>query len=126
MNDLAVDRFDERQDLAPSFETHLARLARLEPFGVGNPEPVFRIGPCRRVGAGRVFGSGHLGLVAASSTAPRGATVEVVAWQWAERAAADRVFDGDFEMLAAAEHDRFRDRPRLRLVACRAAGPRTN
>ena len=120
---IEYDQTLELDEVTPGL---LARLTRLEPFGVGNPEPVFRIGPCRRVGAGRVFGSGHLGLVAASSTAPRGATVEVVAWQWAERAAADRVFDGDFEMLAAAEHDRFRDRPRLRLVACRAAGPRTN
>lgn len=96
----------------------LAQLAALAPFGVGNPEPVFRFGPCRRQGGLRAFGGGHLSFVAVDSGASpaAGAGVEVVAWQWEERAARSGVFEGEFELLAAVEHDRFRNRPRLRLV----------
>lgn len=120
--------FDQRLTVAEVTLDLLARLARLEPFGVGNPEPVFRFGPCRRIGAGRTFGGGHLSLVARES-GPQSAAetgVEVVAWQWAERAAHSGVFDGEFEMLAAIEHDRYRNRPRLRLVDCRPAQPGSN
>lgn len=108
----------------------LERLARLAPFGMGNPEPVFRLGPCRRAGELRLFGAGHCGFLVSAVADGRAAvgssSVEVVAWQWAERAARNGAFDGEFEMLAAVEHDRFRNRPRLRLVDSRPAHPRTH
>ena len=103
----------------------LERLARLAPFGMGNPEPVFRFGPGRRAGELRLFGAGHCGFLV-SDVAAGGSSVEVVAWQWAERAARTGAFDGEFEMLAAVEHDRFRNRPRLRLVDSRPVHPRTH
>lgn len=121
---------DYEQELAVAEVTPglLARLARLEPYGVGNPEPVFRFGPCRRIGPTRAFGDGHLSLVAGESGAQSTgeAGIDVVAWQWAERAAASGVFEGDFEMLGAIEHDRYRNRPRVRLVDCRPAQPGSN
>lgn len=99
-------------DVTPAL---LAELARLEPFGAGNPEPVFRLGPCRRAGAPRFFGAGHLGFAVAGSD---GTAVDVVAWRGAGSAAD---FDDRFEMLAVAELDRYRNRPRLRLVDSRPA-----
>lgn len=110
----------------------LERLARLEPFGIGNPEPIFHFGRCRRVGAGRFFGAGHMGFSISNSEqtaevpAPRATTVEVVAWQWEERATTSRVLEGEFELLAAVEHDRFRNRPRLRLVDCHPVDTQSN
>jgi len=110
------------QELAISEVTAglLERLARLEPFGVGNPEPIFYFGPCRLAKPPRAFAAGHLGFTARGSD---GSTAEVVAWQGAEHAA---TFDGRFEMLAAVEFDRFRNRPRLRLVDSRPVVDQTN
>ncbi|MEO7794173.1 MAG: single-stranded-DNA-specific exonuclease RecJ [Thermoanaerobaculia bacterium] len=122
----ATIEYDQPLALAEVTPELLARLARLEPYGVGNPEPVFRFGPCRRAGSARAFGAGHLsfevrdeGAQPAGSPSRAGAGIEVVAWQWAERAASGGLFDGAFEMLAVAEHDHFRNRPRLRLVESR-------
>lgn len=123
--------YDQPEKLAAVTPELLARLQRLAPFGVGNPEPIFRFGPCRRVGSARPFGAGHLSFVAMDrgdatpatpATPADTAGVEVVAWGWAERAAQSGLFDGEFEMLAAVEHDRYRNRTRLRLVDSRPAG----
>ncbi len=106
--------YDQELEVSAVTASLLERLARLEPFGVGNPEPVFRMGPCRVSGPLRAFGAGHLGFTARAAD---GSTVEVVAWQGAQRAAATPGgLDGEFEMLAAVELDRYRNRPRLRLV----------
>jgi single-stranded-DNA-specific exonuclease len=121
--------FDAPLAVAEVTPALLERLAPLAPFGVGNPEPVFRFGPCRRIGPPRTFGAGHLSFAVqdagASPPAGNGGGVEVVAWQGAEPAARAGHFDGIFEMLAVAEHDRFRNRPRLRLVDSRPAGPQS-
>lgn len=138
--------YDQEAKLSAITPELLQRLARLAPFGNGNPEPVWRFGPCRRLGGGRSFGNGHLSFVAceggsllsqdvtAASTGAAdsgnrsagAAGVEVVAWQWAERADPSNLFDSDFEMLAVAEHDPYRNRPRLRLVDIRPASQRAS
>jgi single-stranded-DNA-specific exonuclease len=96
----------------------LEQIERLEPFGAGNAEPVFRIGPLRRLGAVRSFGRGHLSWSARGAT---GRPLAVVDWKGADR---DRSWlEGEFELLAALERDR--QAPfRLRLVAGRGWGSR--
>ena len=116
--------YDQELAISDVTSSLLDRLARLEPFGVGNPEPIFHIGPCRLSGPPRAFGAGHLGFCARATD---GSTVEVVAWQGAQLAATSGgMFDGEFEMLAAVELDRFRNRPRLRLVDSRPVAAQTN
>ena len=103
--------FDGALALGEVTADFLARLSRLEPFGVGNPEPVFRFGPCRRTGVARTFGGGHLGFAASELGAAPDPSLPL--------AVSAFVFDREFEMLAAVELDRFRNRPRLRLVDAR-------
>lgn len=119
--------YDQETRLSAVTPELLERLARLAPFGNGNPEPVLRFSPCRRLGGARNFGSGHLSFVACDAGGARNAAsgVEVVAWNWAGRAVPEGLFEGDFEMLAVAEHDGYRNRPRLRLVDLRSATPPT-
>jgi hypothetical protein len=63
----------------------------------------------------RPFGNGHLG---ARARGPGGAAVELVGWGWQERAGA---LAGTFEVLAAVEHDAWRNGPVLRLIDSRPA-----
>jgi single-stranded-DNA-specific exonuclease len=93
----------------------VADLARLEPFGQGNPRPLVRTGPLCLDGPPRPFGNGHLG---ARTRGPGGAEVELVGWGWQERAGA---LAGAFEVLACVEHDAYRGGPVLRLVDSRPA-----
>ena len=93
----------------------LADLARLEPFGQGNPRPLVRTGPLRLDGALRPFGNGHL---AARTRGADGSAVELVGWGWQER---EGDLCGSFEVLAAVENDAWRGGPVLRLVDCRPA-----
>lgn len=91
----------------------LADLARMEPFGQGNPRPMLRTGPLRLDGAPRAFGGGHL---SARTRGEDGATVEVVGWGWQGRA---DTLDGAFEVLGYLEGDSYRGGTVLRLVDAR-------
>ena len=94
----------------------LDQVERLEPFGAGNEEPIFRVGPMRRRGETRLFGKGHGAL----RLELPGGEVEAVGWGWAERLAdvAEWV-----EALVAVERDRWRGGVRLRLEDLRPASP---
>ena len=93
----------------------LRDLARMEPYGQGNPRPMLRTGPLRLDGAPRAFGGGHL---SARTRARDGATVEIVGWGWQGRAAD---LDGDFEVLGYLEADSYRGGVVMRLVDARRA-----
>ncbi|MEM9553248.1 MAG: single-stranded-DNA-specific exonuclease RecJ [Acidobacteriota bacterium] len=119
-----ADRVGKRRhvyelDLQPADvgDETMERLARLEPFGQGNRKPLTRIvGPLRLTRAPRLFGRGHLD---AEAVGPDRATIRLLGWGWAQRA---EQLSADFEALGYLEHDRYRDRPVLRLVDIRRAG----
>ncbi len=92
----------------------LADLMQLEPFGVGNPEPLLRVGPLRLLGSPRPFGRGHLSAAALS---PSGRPLSVVGWGWGERASE---LAGEFEALGTLRLDRYRECPVFQLEAARA------
>jgi hypothetical protein len=93
-------RFDLALSPAEVDEALLASVEALEPFGAGNEEPLFRLGPLRRVGEPRSFGGGHLAFEV-EDTGRAAGRLAVVAWsRIGLRAAA---LDGVFEMLAALE-----------------------
>ena len=93
----------------------LREVELLEPHGQGNPRPLLRVGPLRRVGSPRLFGNGHLRLTAAGED---GAAVSLLGWSWEPRCTE---LDGSFEVLAHLERDRLNGGPELHLVDCRPA-----
>ncbi len=93
----------------------LRQVETLEPFGAGNDEPIFRLGPFRQVGEGRTFGDGHLAFEVEAVDEP-GRRLPVVAWR--RQGVRPDARTGEFELLAALERDRFRGL-RLRLVDLR-------
>ena len=92
-----------------------AEVARLEPFGQGNPAPLVRIGPLELFGEPRAFGSGHLSAIAVG---PDGGRVRIVGWGWQPRVGelVDR-----FEALGMLDWDDWVGAPALRLVDVRPA-----
>jgi len=91
----------------------LNRIERLAPFGVGNPQPMLRVGPLRLQAPPRGFGANHLGLVAAGAD---GARVDLVAWGWGER---PHLFEGEFEVVGRLDMDSYLGRPVLRIADAR-------
>ena len=91
----------------------LAGLNRLEPFGIGNQQPLIRVGPLSLDGAPRHFGRGHL---AGRSVSPDGVAIEFLGWGWQERLSD---LQGQFEALGSLEADRYRRTPVLRLKDAR-------
>jgi single-stranded-DNA-specific exonuclease len=108
--DLALDAGEISPQLAAGIE-------RFEPFGSGNPEPLFRVGPLRCDGEPRRFGRGHLELRARDEA---GGAMSILGWDWAERSGP---WSGSFEVVGAIELDsrRAASRARLRLVDARVA-----
>jgi single-stranded-DNA-specific exonuclease len=111
-------RYDLDLALSEVGESLLSDLERLEPFGAGNEEPVFRFGPLAPAGPLRTFGKGHASL-ALGAASPGTAGVEAVGWGWAGRL---RAASAPFEILARVERDRWRGAVRLRLEDLRPLG----
>jgi single-stranded DNA-specific DHH superfamily exonuclease len=87
-------------------EPLIDEIEALEPFGAGNPEPLFRIGPLRPVSPAREFGRGHAAFRVGPVGGGAASAFELVAWRWQERAA--RELPPRFEMLARIERDLWR------------------
>lgn len=100
----------------------VAQLASLEPFGAGNPEPVFLFGPCRLADTPERFGRGHLRFTVADAGNDRHRAA-VVLWGGAETGVPE--LPPEFELLAAVERDRYVG-VRLRAVDLRGTGPTTD
>ncbi len=92
----------------------VAKLRQLEPFGMGNAQPVLRVGPLSPGGKPRLFGRGHLAMQARGED---GSQIDLLGWGWEERA---QELEGRFEALGCLEEDRYTRRPVLRLVDVRA------
>jgi single-stranded-DNA-specific exonuclease len=115
--ELLARRHEYELELEPRRLTSklVAQLARLEPYGQGNPRPLLRTGPLRLEGPPRLFGNGHL---SARARGADDAPVDLVGWGWQERAAD---LQGNFEALGWIEHDDYRGGPCLRLLDSRPA-----
>ena len=115
--ELLVRRHEYELELTPVGVDRrlMAGLARLEPTGQGNPQPLARVGPMKLLFAPRRFGRDHLSAVAQGDD---GGRLALVGWRWGERA--DRLA-GRFEALGHLEHDRYRGAPVLRLLDTRPA-----
>jgi single-stranded-DNA-specific exonuclease len=119
-SDRLVRRIDYDSELEPGEvgDALFAAIAALEPFGAENPEPLFRIGPLRRVREPRTFGGRHVALRAAAPGSA--AEIELVGWGWAVREVDWRE---PFEVLGHLDRDRFRGEVVVRLVDQRPVGP---
>ena len=93
----------------------LQELARLEPYGMGNRQPVLRVGALQLESAPRRFGRGHL---SARAIGEDGGQVELLGWGWQER---EDELQGIFEVLGSLERDRYHGGPVMRLLAARPA-----
>lgn len=112
---VAVRRFEYELELEPSQVSpeRLDQLARFEPHGQGNPQPLIRLrGPLQLPWKARTFGRGHL---SAEATGPDGVRIRLLGWGWEKRL--DEL-DGEFEVLGFLEKDRYRGTV-LRLVDSR-------
>lgn len=122
----AADGWDPEL-LVPSFEYEewldageisldlVRELDRLEPFGMANRKPLYRLGPLRLAVPPRFFGKNHLGLRARSSS---GDLLDLVAWRWGDRA---ELFEGPFEVLAHLTVDSYLGRPSAEILDARVA-----
>lgn len=114
-SDLLLRRYEYELELEPIAVDRrlMAGLARLEPCGQGNPQPLARVGPMELMFPPRRFGKGHLSGIARGA---RGGRLALVGWRWGER---EGDLAGRFEALGYLEHDRYRNGPVLRLVDAR-------
>ena len=76
----------------------LSWLRRLEPMGMGNPEPVFLSQNARVASAPRYMKEKHVRLQLAQG--PRGGTLPALGWHWAERVQEMQLTEGSLVHLA--------------------------
>ncbi|MCP4204724.1 MAG: single-stranded-DNA-specific exonuclease RecJ [bacterium] len=91
------------------------QLDRLEPFGMANRRPLFRLGPLSLAVPPRQFGKDHLGLRARDDS---GVAVDLVAWRWADRT---ELFSEPFEVLGHLKVDSYLGRASVEIVDARPA-----
>jgi single-stranded-DNA-specific exonuclease len=89
-------------------------IARLEPYGMGNPAPLVCLRGVRLFGEPRQFGKGHLSGILHSEDATR---ARFVGWNWSERRAR---MTGPIDVLGHVAWDDYLGVPSLRLVDARA------
>ena len=122
--ELLVRRHEYELALAPRRVTPrlLANLARLEPHGQGNPQPLARVGPLTLAAPPRIFGkrAKHLSALALGAD---GGRVGLVGWRWGDHPERLGAPGERFEVLGHLEMDRYRNRPAIRLVDARPLPP---
>ncbi|MFQ5528050.1 MAG: single-stranded-DNA-specific exonuclease RecJ [Thermoanaerobaculia bacterium] len=109
--------YEEHLDARELSMELVRQIERLEPFGMANRRPVFRLGPFTLAIPPREFGKNHLGLRGRDSS---GTLVDMVAWGWGDR---PEVFSGSFEILAHLKIDDYLGRPAAEIVDARPASP---
>lgn len=101
---------DARAELSEITRDLLEWLDRLEPFGIGNEEPVVAV-KGRLAGYPRVLKQKHLRFDITDGTTRR----ECIAFQMGERAGAIESFDGEIHVAARVTRNLFRGEERLQL-----------
>ncbi len=105
--ELLIRRREYELDLSPEQidRALCAELARLEPHGRGNRQPLIRLGPIERAGKLRELSADGVRLrvrAAGGNGTQGGRSVELLGWGWKRRLAR---FDGEFEVLGTVETD---------------------
>jgi len=112
--ELLAKRREYELELAPEEigRDLLAALARLEPHGQANPQPLLKVGPLKLEVPPRTFGNGHLSAKVRGDGTP----LELLGWGWQSRPGA---LEGRFEVLGCLDRDRETGGPVLRLIDSR-------
>ncbi len=120
-----IRRYSHELELAADdVDTNLYReLARLEPHGEANRKPLIRIGPLKRAGTPRHFGSDHVSLPARDPERTDGRPVRLLGWRWKKRL--DEL-GGRFEVLGRLAWDGYLGQPVLELEDARQHPGRTD
>lgn len=115
--ELLERRYEYELELAPSriSRKFVRQLARLEPHGQGNPQPLVRLGPLTLAAPPRIFGKETKHL-SATAVGDDGGRVALLAWRWGDR---PERLAGRFEVLGYVEEDDYRKAPVVRLVDAR-------
>lgn len=115
--ELLERRYEYELEVGPARITSgfVRQLARLEPHGQGNPQPLARVGPLSLAKPPRIFGkeTKHLSAVAVGED---GGRVDLVAWRWGDQ---PERLAGRFEVLGYIEEDDYRKAPVVRVVDAR-------
>ncbi|MCK6681912.1 MAG: single-stranded-DNA-specific exonuclease RecJ [Thermoanaerobaculia bacterium] len=112
--EITVDTSLELEEVG---EELLSALDRLEPHGLGNPEPVFLLEGLEWDGRARRLGENGLRFEFSRS----GQRIGAIGWTLARRAREERT--GSFDVVAAVQRDSLTRRPSLRVIEIAPAAP---
>lgn len=91
------------------------KISRLEPFGLGNPEPVFLLKEARVAEARTVGTQGqHLKLRVTSYQSPASVSVDCIGFDFGDRLN-EAVVGGQIDLVFYLSEDRFNGRPKISL-----------